>query len=171
LPENDARALLSAAIPGRVDGHVRDRIVAETRGNPLALLELPKNMASEPTQKSAPSYISAPARLNGIYARCSPSSASPRAVGWATRCPPEPGPANGTENGARRRHPRAVTNPRHGVYKSSVDVAGAEINDALIAHLFPANIVTVDRYLVGLGKVVDGADPAITIAAVEASPT
>jgi hypothetical protein len=30
--------------------------------------------------------------------------------------------------------------------------------------------VTVDRYLVGLGKVVDGADPAITIAAVEASP-
>ena len=42
LADDDARALLSAAIPGRVDAHVRDRIVAETRGNPLALLELPR---------------------------------------------------------------------------------------------------------------------------------
>lgn len=38
----DARALLASAIPGRLDGSVRDRIVAEARGNPLALLELPR---------------------------------------------------------------------------------------------------------------------------------
>ena len=37
----DARALLDSVIKGPVDGRVRDRIVAETRGNPLALLELP----------------------------------------------------------------------------------------------------------------------------------
>jgi DNA-binding CsgD family transcriptional regulator len=46
LTDDDARALLLAAIPGRVDAHVRDRIVAETRGNPLALLELPQSMTA-----------------------------------------------------------------------------------------------------------------------------
>ena len=45
LDEEDARALLARAIPGRLDGPVRDRIVAETRGNPLALLELPRGMS------------------------------------------------------------------------------------------------------------------------------
>jgi DNA-binding CsgD family transcriptional regulator len=42
LPEPDARELLASAIPGRLDESVRDRIVAEARGNPLALLELPR---------------------------------------------------------------------------------------------------------------------------------
>src|SRR5439155_6405690 len=37
LPDEDARALLATVIPGRIDERVRDRIVAETRGNPLAL--------------------------------------------------------------------------------------------------------------------------------------
>src|SRR6476619_1456393 len=37
----DARTLLASAIGGRVDAQVRDRIVAETGGNPLALLQLP----------------------------------------------------------------------------------------------------------------------------------
>jgi hypothetical protein len=35
-------ALLSTAVPGRLDAGVRDRILAEARGNPLALLELPR---------------------------------------------------------------------------------------------------------------------------------
>ena len=38
LPERDARALLDAVLPGTVDALVREQIVAETRGNPLALL-------------------------------------------------------------------------------------------------------------------------------------
>ncbi|MDQ4134839.1 MAG: AAA family ATPase, partial [Pseudomonadota bacterium] len=38
-----ARALLARAIPGRLDERVRERFVAETRGNPLALLELPRH--------------------------------------------------------------------------------------------------------------------------------
>lgn len=44
LPDDDARALLDSAIAGRLDERVRDRIVAETRGNPLALLELPRGL-------------------------------------------------------------------------------------------------------------------------------
>ncbi|MGW2050419.1 helix-turn-helix transcriptional regulator [Streptomyces sp. NPDC001858] len=40
LREDDARELLDSVVPGRLDERVRDRIVAETRGNPLALLEL-----------------------------------------------------------------------------------------------------------------------------------
>ncbi|HET9974590.1 MAG TPA: AAA family ATPase [Streptosporangiaceae bacterium] len=46
LPEDDARALLDSVIPGRLDERVRDRIVAETRGNPLALLELPRGLSA-----------------------------------------------------------------------------------------------------------------------------
>lgn len=41
LGEGDARTLLSGAIRTPLDDRVRDRIVAEARGNPLALLELP----------------------------------------------------------------------------------------------------------------------------------
>ena len=44
LGDHDARRLLAYAVTGRLDGQVRDRIVAETRGNPLALLELPRSL-------------------------------------------------------------------------------------------------------------------------------
>ena len=40
LPNGDAHALLALEVPSMVDERVRDRIIAETRGNPLALLEL-----------------------------------------------------------------------------------------------------------------------------------
>lgn len=46
LGDDDSLTLLLAATQGRVDVHVRDRIVAEARGNPLALLELPKGMSA-----------------------------------------------------------------------------------------------------------------------------
>ncbi len=42
LGNEDARALLADVIPGHLDEQVRDRIIAETHGNPLALLDLPK---------------------------------------------------------------------------------------------------------------------------------
>src|SRR6202035_3991455 len=42
LDDRDARALLETVVVGPLDERVRDRIVAETRGNPLALLELPR---------------------------------------------------------------------------------------------------------------------------------
>ena len=46
LREPDARALLASAVAGRLDDRIRDRIIAETRGNPLALLELPRSMTA-----------------------------------------------------------------------------------------------------------------------------
>jgi DNA-binding CsgD family transcriptional regulator len=46
LGDADARWLLRNAIGGPMDVAVRDRIIAETRGNPLALLELPRGMTS-----------------------------------------------------------------------------------------------------------------------------
>jgi len=42
LPDEDARALLASAHLGPVDDRVLDRIVAESHGNPLALVELPR---------------------------------------------------------------------------------------------------------------------------------
>jgi DNA-binding CsgD family transcriptional regulator len=42
----DAAALLSATHPGPLDPRVRDRIVAESHGNPLALLELPRGLSA-----------------------------------------------------------------------------------------------------------------------------
>jgi DNA-binding CsgD family transcriptional regulator len=42
LDDADARALLGSIVTGPLDERVRDRVVAETRGNPLALLELPR---------------------------------------------------------------------------------------------------------------------------------
>ncbi|HET7051818.1 MAG TPA: AAA family ATPase [Solirubrobacteraceae bacterium] len=46
LHDDDARALLAAVIPGRIDDRVRDRLVAETRGNPLALVELTRGRSA-----------------------------------------------------------------------------------------------------------------------------
>jgi DNA-binding CsgD family transcriptional regulator len=48
LLDGDARALLNSTVRFAVDRPVRDRIIAETRGNPLALLELPRGLT--PTQ-------------------------------------------------------------------------------------------------------------------------
>jgi DNA-binding CsgD family transcriptional regulator len=47
LRDADARVLLDAALSGPIDARVRDQIIAETRGNPLALLELPRGLTSE----------------------------------------------------------------------------------------------------------------------------
>jgi DNA-binding CsgD family transcriptional regulator/tetratricopeptide (TPR) repeat protein len=46
LRHADARKLLASVIPGRLDERVADQLVSETRGNPLALLELPRGLSS-----------------------------------------------------------------------------------------------------------------------------
>src|SRR5271163_4921867 len=45
LNDEDARGVLGLAIAARVDERVVNRVVAETRGNPLALLELPRGLS------------------------------------------------------------------------------------------------------------------------------
>jgi DNA-binding CsgD family transcriptional regulator len=44
LGRRDARALLESALPGRLDERVLERIILETHGNPLAVLELPRGL-------------------------------------------------------------------------------------------------------------------------------
>jgi len=44
LRDPDARALLASAVHGRLDPSVADRVVAETRGNPLAILQYPRRV-------------------------------------------------------------------------------------------------------------------------------
>jgi DNA-binding CsgD family transcriptional regulator len=44
LDDGDALELLATVVTGPLDERVRDRIVAEARGNPLALLELPRGL-------------------------------------------------------------------------------------------------------------------------------
>jgi len=46
LSEADSQALLASVLPGRLDERVRDRIIAESGGNPLALLELPRGVTA-----------------------------------------------------------------------------------------------------------------------------
>ncbi|MCM4085098.1 ATP-binding protein [Paractinoplanes hotanensis] len=47
LPDDEARALLDSVLPAPLDGRVRDLLVAEARGNPLALLELPRGLSAD----------------------------------------------------------------------------------------------------------------------------
>ena len=46
LPNDDARALLGSAVRFKLDEQICERIVAETRGNPLGLLELPRGLTA-----------------------------------------------------------------------------------------------------------------------------
>lgn len=72
LAEEDARALLESSIHGRLDERVRDRIVAETRGNPLALLELPSGLGATGLAGGfgLPDAADVPATIEDYYRRC-----------------------------------------------------------------------------------------------------
>ena len=71
LERRDARALLESVLPAMLDESVLERIVAETRGNPLALLELPRGLS--PTQLAGgfglPATAPLSAGIEGGYAR------------------------------------------------------------------------------------------------------
>jgi len=69
LTDEDARALLTAAVPGHLDRRVRDRIVAETGGNPLGLLELARGMSEAELAGgfAGPPSASLPGRLQDHY--------------------------------------------------------------------------------------------------------
>src|SRR5258707_426079 len=67
LADQHARALLGSVVRGPVDPRVRDEIVAETGGNPLALLELPQGMTAAQLAVGLwlPGTPGLPARLRG----------------------------------------------------------------------------------------------------------
>ena len=66
LRDSDAQELLSSVIRGPLDERVRDRIVAETRGNPLALLELPRGVPGVP---GVPGMPGVPGRIEDSFRR------------------------------------------------------------------------------------------------------
>src|SRR5690242_21614586 len=61
LRDADARELLAQVVRWPLDERVRDRIVAETGGNPLALLELPRR--SEEHTSELQSHVNLVCRL------------------------------------------------------------------------------------------------------------
>jgi DNA-binding CsgD family transcriptional regulator len=71
LPAEDARRLLNTAIPGPLDERVRDRILGEAGGNPLALLELPRGRRSIAVAGGfgLPGAVSLTGRLQQGFAR------------------------------------------------------------------------------------------------------
>jgi DNA-binding CsgD family transcriptional regulator/tetratricopeptide (TPR) repeat protein len=71
LVNGDARALLGSVIAWPLDERVRDQIVAETHGNPLALLELPRGLT--PAEMAGgfglPSVAPLPGRIEESFRR------------------------------------------------------------------------------------------------------
>jgi DNA-binding CsgD family transcriptional regulator len=71
LGHREARALLESVLPAPLDERVLDRIVHETRGNPLALLELPRGLT--PTQLAGgfglPAEVPLSASIEESFAR------------------------------------------------------------------------------------------------------
>ena len=71
LSDPDARALLGEALSTPLDAAVREAIVAETRGNPLALLELPRGLGPDELAGGFRFLDALPygTRLEGIFRR------------------------------------------------------------------------------------------------------
>lgn len=71
LADDAARALLDSVVAGPLDERVRDRIVAETRGNPLALLELARGQTPEDMAGGfgLPGITALPGRMEEAFGR------------------------------------------------------------------------------------------------------
>jgi len=89
LDDTDARALLGSFLRIPLDEQVRERILAEMRGNPLALVELPRGLTPEArvprTPRSPRSCTSARRPSPTTCGRCSPRSASAPAASSPAR--------------------------------------------------------------------------------------
>ncbi len=74
LREDAARQLLRSVVPWPLDERVAEQIVAETRGNPLALLELPRGLS--PAQLAGgfglPEVLPLPGRIEDSFLRRAP---------------------------------------------------------------------------------------------------
>ena len=65
----DARSLLVSVLPGRLDEAVANELLAETRGNPLALLELPRGLTAAQLAGGfgLPGALSLPGRIEESF--------------------------------------------------------------------------------------------------------
>ena len=83
LAAQDARALLESSVTGPLDEQVRDRIVAETRGKPLMLLEMARQLAPEELAGGfgVPDAVDVPAPLEEHFGR--KLEMLPSATRWA----------------------------------------------------------------------------------------
>lgn len=71
LGDADARALLAAEVRRPLDGRVRERIIAEARGNPLALLETPRRLRAPQFAGGfePPHLVDVPLRVEEMFRR------------------------------------------------------------------------------------------------------
>ena len=69
LDDVDAATLLESVVPAPLEPRVRDRIVAETRGNPLAILELPREMTYAEIASGLPPTSGLSSEIEGSYQR------------------------------------------------------------------------------------------------------
>jgi DNA-binding CsgD family transcriptional regulator len=71
LPDAEARELLSSVIGAPLDRRVRERILAEARGNPLALLELPRALSAAELAGGfgLPSQVPLESRIEATFQR------------------------------------------------------------------------------------------------------
>ena len=110
LDDSDARALLAAAVRSPIDDRVRDRIVAEARGNPLALLELPRG--GRPTQLAGgfemPDAVGVPRRIEDAFRQRSGSLPARHPAAAAGGC----GRPDGRRGGAVARCGASRDRPR-----------------------------------------------------------
>ena len=163
LADDDARALLVAAIPGHLDEQIRDRM-AETHGNPLGLLELPRGMSPAelaggfrlPDSRSLPHQIEnhylqpvralpQPTRQLMLLAAADPTGDA--ALLW--RAAETLGIAHDAVGPAQSEQLLEVTSRvrfRHPLVRSAAYVA-ANDEDRSVAHLALAEAVFVARWL------------------------
>ena len=109
LRDDDARALLDSALAGPLDAQVRDLIVAETGGNPLALLELPRGLT--PAELAGgfglPSAAALTGRIEDSFRRQLEALPDQNPAAAATGSGRSVGrPGAGVAGGQAARHPR-----------------------------------------------------------------
>jgi hypothetical protein len=87
LSDRAARDLLASVLPGRLDEQVAGQIVAETRGNPLALLELPHGVSAAQLAGGfgLPGAVSLEGRIEESFSVGSRRCPTPNACYWWLR--------------------------------------------------------------------------------------
>lgn len=190
LADSDARALLASLVHTPIDEVLRERVVAEARGNPLALLELSR--ATTATQLASaltvPESVSAPHRVEELYFRrweslpaqtrllmllaAAEPTADP-AILWSAAArlgididaavPAEAADLLAIDTSVRFRHPLA----RSAVYGGSTEADRCRVHAALAETIDP--LVDPDRRAWHRAKSVAGTDEAVAAESVAAA--